>query len=192
MTSSVDLPEAVRQLQLRRAFKGHSPGIEKCMVITSEVKFAIADDDVLKHSVIVPFETEDKCCYIYNPKETEVVLLQIDNKLIANRPGGIADCAVFNTVLFCFVEFKTNAEGNTDEAIKATYRKAAEQLKTTLQLFVNKEKAIGIDFLNTVETECHIIVNQIFPCSRTAEQTLQLEFAGETATLLSFEDFIEF
>ena len=183
MTSSVDLPEAVRQLQLRRAFKGHSPSIEKCMGITSEVKFAIADDDVLKHSVIVPFETEDKCCYIYNPKETEVVLLQIDNKLIANRPGGIADCAVFNTVLFCFVEFKTNAEGNTDEAIKATYRKAAEQLKTTLQLFVNKEKAIGIDFLNTVETECHIIVNQIFPRSRTAEQTLQLEFAGETATL---------
>ena len=54
MTSSVDLPEAVRQLQLRRAFKGHSPGIEKCMGITSEAKFAIADDDVLKHSVIVP------------------------------------------------------------------------------------------------------------------------------------------
>lgn len=47
MTSSVDLPEAVRQLQLRRAFKGYSPGIEKCMGITSEAKFAIADDDVL-------------------------------------------------------------------------------------------------------------------------------------------------
>ena len=62
MTSSVDLPEAVRQLQLRRAFKGHSPGIEKCIVITSEAKLAIADDDVLKHSVIVPFETEEKCC----------------------------------------------------------------------------------------------------------------------------------
>ena len=29
MTSSVDLPEAVRQLQLRRAFKGHSPRVLK-------------------------------------------------------------------------------------------------------------------------------------------------------------------
>lgn len=192
MSGVAVMPEAVRRLQLRRAFKGYNPGIEDCIAVTREVEFAIADDEVRKYSVMVPVDTEDKCCHVHNPQGTEVVLLQIDNKLIANRAGGVADCAVFNTALFCFVEFKTNAEGNSDKAIDDTYRKAMEQLKATLQLFADKERAIGIDFPNCVETESHIIVNQLFPRSRAREQALRLEFAADTGTPLSFENEIAF
>lgn len=65
-------------------------------------------------------------------------------------------------------------------------------MKATLQLFVDKEKAVGVDLKNEIETECRIIVNRLFPRSRTGEQTLQLRFAAETGIPLSFENEIVF
>ncbi len=192
MSLTENIPAAVKQLQLKRAFKGNVPDIMDCIETTTDAEFAIADDEECKYSVIVAAETEDKCCHIHNTEKSEVILLQIDNKLIANRPGGIADCAIFNTDLFRFIEFKTNAEGNSQKAISGTYQKASEQLKTTLQLFADKEQAIGVNFPNIIDTECHIIVSQLFPRNRTSEQTLRLSFAADTGTPLSFDNEINF
>lgn len=192
MSLTENIPAAVKQLQLKRAFKGNVPDIMDCIETTTDAEFAIADDEECKHSAIIAADTEDRCCHIHNSKRSEIILLQIDNKLIANRPGGIADCAIFNTAQFRFIEFKTNAEGNSQKAVSDTYQKASEQLKTTLQMFADKERAIGIDFPNVIETECHIIVNRLFPRNRTSEQTLRLSFAADTGTPLSFDDEINF
>ena len=150
------IPAAVRQLQLKRAFKGNTPDIMDCIETTTDAEFAIADGEECKHSAIIAADTEDRCCHIHNS------------------------------------EFKTNAEGNSQKAVSDTYQKASEQLKTTLQMFADKERAIGIDFPNVIETECHIIVNRLFPRNRTSEQTLRLSFAADTGTPLSFDDEINF
>lgn len=192
MSLTENIPAAVKQLQLKRAFKGNVPDIMDCIETTTDAEFAIVDDEECKYSVIVAAETEYKCCHIHNTEKSEVILLQIDNKLIANRPSGIADCAIFNTDLFRFIEFKTNAEGNSQKAISGTYQKALEQLKTTLQLFADREQAIGVNFPNIIDTECHIIVSQLFPRNRTSEQTLRLSFAADTGTPLSFDNEINF
>lgn len=192
MIDPTNIPTAIKRLQLIRAFRGHTPNITDCIEITTEKEFAIAENDIYHYSVIVSADTEDKCCHVHNFENTEIALLQIDNKLIANLTGGIADCAVFNTELFHLIEFKTNAEGHSNKAITETYQKAINQLKSTLKLFTDKEKAIGIDFAKIIESECHIIVNQSFPRIKTNEQTLQLRFAQETNTLLNFENEIYF
>ena len=101
----------------------------------------------------------------------------IDNKFIKICQGGIADAAVFNEQDFHFVEFKTNAEGNNDNSVQATYSKAMSQLKETLSLFENNIKSIGIDFKKQVDIECNIIVSESFPRNNTIEMTYAMQFA---------------
>lgn len=186
------MPMAVSRLQLARAFRGFARNVRECIETTTDAEFAVADDETRRYSTIVPADTEDKCCHIHNPERSEIVLLAIDNRLICNHARGIADCAVFNTLLFRLIEFKTNAMGTSGKAVSDTYQKAADQLKETLQLFTEKERAIGIDLHDKTETECHIIINHTFPRSRTSEQTMRLAFAEETGTPLYFGNEITF
>lgn len=190
MTTNV--PEAVRKLKLKWAFKDVAKPVEDCYTVINDKEFFIEDDASSKRTVVVRTPNEEKYCKVINSHSTEAVVLSIDNALIMHHPGGIADGAVFNTENFFFVEFKTNAQGNSDMAVNATYRKAMEQLKSTIELFDSHLQNAKIEFTHTINVVCNVVIPSTFPRNMAAEMTYALEFAYETKGIpLTFENIIE-
>lgn len=187
----MNVPQAVKNLKLCQAFKGHNPDIITCIEQIKDKEFYIEDDEKDKFTKRVNQSTPGKSCKICNPQQKVAILLPIDNKFIKICQGGIADAAVFNEQDFHFVEFKTNAEGNNDNSVKLTYDKAMSQLKETLTLFENNIKSIGIDFKKQVDIECNIIVSESFPRNNAIEMTNAIYFAEQTNGIpLNFENEI--
>lgn len=188
----MNTPEAVKNLKLKWAFKGVTSALEQYYTVVCDKKFFIEDDTTCrKHTIVVQAPDQDKYCQVLNEKGTEAVVLAIDNALIPHHKGGIADGAVFNTTDFHFVEFKTNAKGTSVKAVDDIYRKAMQQLKSTIGLFQRQLQKANIEFTETVYVECHIIVALSFPRHSATEMTYALEFATETKGIpLSFDNII--
>lgn len=187
----MNTPEAVKNLKLCQAFWGHNPLINECVEEITDSEFYIEDSQQIGYTIRVQQPTQDKTCKVLNPSQNTAVLLPIDNRFIKNSTNGIADAAVFNTKEFRFIEFKTNAVGNTDFAVSETYNKAMEQLRETLNLFENKINAVNIDFRKQVNVECNIIVSETFPRNNAIEMTKSLLFSQQTNGIpLEFENEI--
>ena len=116
---------------------------------------------------------------VINEKNRQIVLLSIDNKLIKEHVGGICDCALFDDKQFRFVEFKTNAYGNSPEQVRETFDKATSQLKETIHVFKDRLQKVDIQFEDAVVLSCHVVVSQRFPKSRAIKQEYQISFADE-------------
>lgn len=110
----MDIPEAISNLKLCRAFKGHNPDIMDCVLPIADKEFFVEDSREAGCTIYTGKKIDDKSCKVSNSTDEAVILLPIDGKFIINHKGGIADSALFNTKDFHFVEFKSNAEGNTD------------------------------------------------------------------------------
>ena len=115
----------------------------------------------------------------------------MDNRLLSNIQGGIADCALLDTCKFYFVEFKTNALGNSDKAVRDTFDTACKQLKHTLMIFAERLANVGIEFLNMVEVSCKIVVSESFPKSKATKQEYRVAFLEENGIPLDFKNTIE-
>jgi hypothetical protein len=111
--------------------------------------------------------------------ETVSYSLSIDNKLIKEHKGGICDCALFDDKQFRFIEFKTNAYGNSSEQVRETFDKATSQLKETIHVFKDRLQKVDIQFEDAVTLSCHVVVSQRFPKSRAIKQEYQISFADE-------------
>lgn len=187
------IPEAVRQLHLCSAFKGYAVSVMDCISCTNEAVVYVRDNDVTRVSELVlnPFQGE---AFIgKNPQQAELCLLSIDHKLVDNHPGGIADCALFNTNIFCFVEFKTNAMGHSLRDVENTYDSAISQIESTLKLFDDKIKAAHSDLFKKVnDVVCHIVVSSRFPRNLAMEQNYAVAFATKWKLELSFENIRTF
>lgn len=186
------VPAAISKLKLKWAFKDIPKPIEAFYTVTHDKEFYIEDDILSKKTVVVQTPNEDKFCKVLNNNNTEAVVLSIDNALIPHYQGGIADGAVFNINNFVFVEFKTNAQGNTDLAVNATYQKAMKQLKSTIDLFNTHLQKAKVNFTQIVNVECNIIVPATFPRNTASEMTYALQFATENWGIpLNFDNIIE-
>lgn len=131
-------------------------------------------------------------CKVLNNSRSEAVVLAIDNALVHDRR--IADGAVFNIHDFHIVEFKTNAEGKSVEAVKSTYLGAMEQLQSTINWFdelSRKEK--GHAFTETINNlECNMVVTLSFLRNNAAEMSYAIAFAKATGGIpLSFDNEIK-
>lgn len=189
----MDIPEAISNLKLCRAFKGHNPDMMDCALPIADKEFFVEDSREVGCTIYTCKKIDDKSCKVSNSTDEAVILLPIDGKFIINHKGGIADSALFNTKDFHFVEFKSNAEGNTDNAVKGTYSKAMDQLNETLNIFESKINAADIDFRKKVNVTCHIIVSETFPRNSAAEQTNAIAFAKRTKGIpLECDNDIEF
>lgn len=189
----MNTPEAVKNLKLKWAFKGVTSALEQYYTVVYDKEFFIEDDTTCsKRTIVVQTPSQNKYCKVSNEKGTEAVVLAIDNALIPHHKGGIADGAVFNTNDFHFVEFKTNAQGNSVKAVEEIYQKAMQQLKSTIDLFQKQLQKANIEFTETINVECHMVVAMNFPRHNAAEMTYALAFATETNGIpLSFENTIK-
>lgn len=187
------IPEAVKQLHLCSAFKGYATNVMDCISCSHNTVVYVRDNDETRISELTE-ETESENVFIgYNPKQTNICLLSIDHQLIDNHPGGIADCAVFNKDIFCFVEFKTNAEGRSLASVEKTYLSAISQIENTLRLFVDKMNSAHADLYSVVgDVVCHIAVASKFPRNLAMEQNYIVSFATKWRIELSFENYHSF
>lgn len=186
------IPEAVKRLKLVGAFKGYNPGVLDCIEVSHDNKLMIVDD---VDGTCISKREEDayRCCLCINPNNNEIVVLPLDKKLIKQRVGGMADGAVFDEQKFVFLEFKDQAQGNSYFAIEDTYTKASSQLSAALNLFAESLASVEVDFLNSVDVSCHIIVSDKFPRASAMEQNMMLLFAiNNSGVALSFEKEILF
>lgn len=182
------IPEAVKQLRLCYAFRGFSARVMDCVSCSDDAVIYVKDNDTTHISELTTLNDYENAFVGYNPKQTNICLLAIDHKLINNYSGGVADCAVFNTEMFSFVEFKTNAQGQTLVSVESTYESAISQIESTLRLFENKVKEVGVDLYEVVDVVCHIVVSPKFPRNSAMEQNYMVAFADKWKMELSFEN----
>lgn len=187
----MEVPQAVQNLKLCRAFRGYQQKVTDCITPTAEKEFYLKEDEQT-NTVIITFCSDDtKVCKVKNPSGQEAVVLAIDHKLIDNRKGGIADGALFNLSDFHILEFKSNAVGQSDISVEETYEKAIQQLISTLELFKTLLAKVQVDLTTKVRVECHIIVSKMFPRNNASEMTKALLFADNTGLPLNFGNEIE-
>lgn len=129
----------------------------------------------------------DRGFLIVNNQNHIVALVSIDHKLIENKPDGIADCAVLGDDILIIVEFKTNALGNSDEAVAVTFDKAVSQIKETVLLLENRLCSIGVDLRNESNILCRIVLAHSFPRVSAVRQDYSFSFEEDTGLRLSFE-----
>lgn len=183
------IPKAVKQLHLCKAFESYAVHLMECIRCSNDAIVYIRDNDANHISEFINGKDSGNVFVGHNLKETEICLLSIDHKLINNHPGGIADCAVFNTDIFCFVEFKTNAEGRSLKSVESTYVSAILQIENTLQLFIDKINVAHANLFAAVrEVVCHIVVASKFPRDLAMEQNYAIAFAEKWNLELSFEN----
>lgn len=166
---------------------------DNAWTVRTDTKLLVVDDNDTKVSRFSDDKSDEyRALMVVNEKHKLITLVAIDHVLINNHPGGIADCMVFDDSKLEFIEFKTNAYGNSDESIKDTFDKACNQLKETLVVFRDKLKLVGVDLINVMAIECRIIVSQRFPKATATKQDYKLKFANDTKIELFFERLVRF
>lgn len=139
--------------------------IEFCVYDTGDRRCEIQTDP----DGVVHFTVE-------NPTGRDINFLAIDNCLFTDNTIQRCDCAVFDSKTFCFVEIK-----EVDHAARRSdqYRKAKEQLKTTIQHFQEQ-----LTF-TTKRIEAYACVGRTVarPARPAADINEQFEFAELGAVL---------
>lgn len=177
----------ISNLRLCSAFKHLACDILSCIEVENLSYVYVIDDENNKFSRFAKSNEDLSICFCgINPKNHNLHLLAIDNKLMTNVPGGIADCALFNSEHFALIEFKTNAEGNTLASIEYTYQKAIDQLKNTIHIFSTRLNTVRIDFYKQINIAPYIVVSSKFPRSQAMEQNYAMQFANDTLLELNF------
>lgn len=143
---------------------------------THATRFSDDDDDVGRVLMVI------------NEKNKEIVFFSIDNMLVASRQGGITDGALFDIEQFHFIEFKTNALGNSEQAVFDTFDKAVGQIRDTIKVFVEKFEPQGVNLTDVRKVYGHVVVSERFPRTRATRQDYCLCFFDETGIELSFSD----
>ena len=168
------LNEAFAEKMLHRAF-------DECWTVKCDELLLVVDDDETKVSRFgAANEDIEKGLLVFNEQKREIVLLSIDNHLLKSVQGGVADCALFDDQQFRFVEFKMNAEGNNDRAVRKTFDKATSQLVNTIKIFKDGLETVEVSFADAVALRCHVVLSKSFPVSRSIMQNFQMEFALNT------------
>ena len=183
--SNLNIPVAVKNLRLCSAFRGHQPDVLDC-IETSKATYLMMVDDQYTH-ITSNKDDEYRAFLVSNPSEKELAILSIDKKLVKQRDGGMADGAIFDVEKFYFVEFKDQAEGNTDEAILYTYDKAISQLHQAVDFFDKHIKNTGLTFKESVDVSCFMVVQDKFPRASSLEMNYSINFFIDNKCPIYFE-----
>lgn len=180
--------QSIDSIRLDEAFATNTyRPFNECWTVRMDSELVVIDDDEEKCSRFSNnLDDLQKALLVINKNNKQIVLLSIDNKLIVNHEGGIADCALFDDKQFHFVEFKTNAYGNSSEQVRETFDKATSQLKETIRVFRNRLQDVNVVFEDTITLSCNVVVSQRFPKSRAIKQEYQISFADENNNIPLF------
>ncbi len=123
---------------------------------------------------------------VENPNGGNYALLQIDNGMIQSKSTKKCDCAVANDTFLCFIEFKANATSDNISIIEKNYKKAIEQLSTTIGFFDTYHNSQKIDFRTLRSVEAYICFRQGYPRTTSSQMNYQVSFARNNRIPLFF------
>ena len=179
------------ELRLKGAFRGYSIPIEDCILSSTQDLICIADSEDKHYTIFVGENSVEnltgRALSINNTGCRLVCILQIDNKLIS--PGSRqkrCDCVILDASEVRFVEFKTNAQGNSVKAVHDTYEQAIEQLRATIHLFIEKEQQVGIVIKEARDLSAHICTAVRFPRLPSTQVGYAIQFAMQEGIPLTF------
>lgn len=176
------IPEYLSNLQLSQVFATYTNTVDQFIQVSTADEL-IVDSEIQKISGFVDanFGQAEKVARKYfsvsNPTQKPYALLQIDNGIIQSSETKKCDCAIANDASLCFIEFKANANSSNLSTIAKNYKKAIEQLITTIGFFDTHHKSQGIDFRTLRAVEAYICFRHGYPRSTSTQMNYQVSFA---------------
>lgn len=187
------IPAYLNDLHLSEVFAAFTTSVDSYLQESMADKH-IVDSETQRISGFVTATfglTEDyanKYFSVKNPAGHPYTLLQIDNGIIKSSATQKCDCAIANSVSLCFIEFKANAYSDKTSAIHKNYRKAMNQLCTTIGFFDNYMATVGQDIRILRHVEAYICFRHGYPRKTSSQMNYQVAFAASNRGIpLSFE-----
>ena len=187
------IPEYLSNLQLSQVFTIYTNTVDQ-FIQESTADELIVDSEIQKISGFVNAnfgQAEKTACKYFsvtNPTQKPYSLLQIDNGIIQSSDTKKCDCAIANDTSLCFIEFKANANSSRLSTIAYNYKKAIEQLITTIGFFDTHHKSQGVDFRTLRAVDAYICFRQGYPRSTSTQMNYQVSFAAASNGIpLSFK-----
>ena len=176
------IPPYLHDLQLPQVFASYATSVDSYL-LQSTVDEHIVDSDAQKVSGFVTptFGQAEyaagKYFSVKNPTGQLYTLIQIDNGIIKSSATKKCDCAIANRASLCFLEFKANAYSTNASTIQKNYRKAMEQLSTTIGFFDSHLSTCGQDIRTLRAVEAFICFRHGYPRKTSSQMNYQVAFA---------------
>lgn len=187
------IPAYLLDLLLPQVFAAYTTSVDSFLQ-QSVANEHIVDSEAQKISGFVTGtfgQAEDvalKYFAVENPSGQPYALLQIDNGIIQTTSTKKCDCAIANSAYLCLIEFKANAFSTNPSTIQKNYRKAIEQLSTTIGFFDSYMSSIGQNIRTLRSVEAFICFRHGYPRRTSSQMNYQVAFATANGGIpLSFE-----
>lgn len=190
--------EVINRLRLKEAFGEfdlfqHISKDEEWLDILFECdnrgQLFVYDDADVGHVVYVN-DTKglgrDKVFGLVNKTHKDVFLWHIDGVIYEKTSK--CDCAVITTDEMEFIEFKTNASNNSDEAIFDNYHKASDQLQKIVKDVKERCSKVGVKLTSVIPVEAHAVFNPTVPADNAMKKNISAKFLVRTGVKLRFDN----
>ena len=187
------IPEYLSNLQLSQVFTTYTNTVDQFIQeSTSDELIVDSEEQKISGFVTDTFGQSEKSAQksfsVSNPSLNPYALLQIDNGIIQSSGTKKCDCAIANDKSLCFIEFKANANSSKLPIIEKNYKKAIEQLITTIGFFDTFHNSQGVDFRTLRSVEAYICFRKGYPRSTSTQMNYQVSFAAKSNGIpLSFK-----
>lgn len=177
------IPAYLLDLQLPQVFSTYSTTVDSYLLLSTSDEH-IVDADVQKVSGFVTAtfgqaeESAGKYFAVENPTGQPYALLQIDNGIIKSSATKKCDCAIANSASLSFIEFKANAYSSNASTIQKNYRKAIEQLSTTIGFFDDYLSTSGQDIRSLRAVDAFVCFRHGYPRKTSSQMNYQVAFAA--------------
>lgn len=185
----LNLKEAFADNQKFQAVDSEQDYLNELFEHTDRGTVFIHDDDKVGYSTFVN-DTKglgaDKTFRINNAYHKDLFLWHIDGVLYSK--GSKCDCAFLTDNQISFVEFKSNADNNTEAAIKDNYDKARRQLSITYQDIDKRCKNVGVELRKVIKLEAYAVFNRTVPKNNAHQKAQSAKFLSDNKFKLHFEN----
>lgn len=176
------IPSYLNDFQLPQVFAPYSTSVDSYL-LQSTTDEHIVESEVQKVSGFVTStfgqaeNAAGKYFSVKNPTGQPYALIQIDNGIIKSSATKKCDCAIANSASLCFIEFKANAYSTIASTIQKNYRKAMEQLSTTIGFLDSYLSTCGQDIRTLRAVEAFICFRHGYPRNTSSQMNYQVAFA---------------
>lgn len=190
--------EVINRLRLKEAFGEfdlfqHISKDEEWLDILFECdtrgQLFVYDDADVGHVVYVNDTRglgRDKVFGLVNKTHKDVFLWHIDGVIYEKTSK--CDCAVITSDEMEFIEFKTNASNNSDEAIFDNYHKASDQLQKIVKDVKERCSKVGVKLTSVIPVEAHAVFNPTVPADNAMKKNISAKFLVRTGVKLRFDN----
>lgn len=182
--------KAILQLKLKDAFCGEQKLqnivddkdlLNELFECDNRGNLFVYDDGEVGHSVYIQ-DTKgigrDKIFIVQNQDHKDVFLWHIDGVLY--KKNSKCDCALLTDMDMNFVEFKSNAENNSNAAMQDNYQKASDQILLTLKDISCKCNSVGVVLTNVVKVKAFAVFNRSVPRNDALRKKISAKFLKDS------------